>query len=58
MPEDIKSVALNLLVMRDGTLNEVYNLEHGEAAKRECVGGQWIRYEVEHDNEQNNSGSA
>lgn len=47
MPEDIKIVALEQLVLRDKTLNEVFNLGYGEAAERDFVGGKWTRYKVE-----------
>jgi hypothetical protein len=43
MPEDSRIVALEQLILRDRTLNSVFDLEYGEAAEREFVGGQWIR---------------
>ena len=46
MPEDIRVVALDQLVMRDGTLNEVFNLGYGESAERDCIGGQWLQNKV------------
>lgn len=49
MPNDIKIVALEQLILRDKTLNEVFDLEYGEQAKREFIGGQWARFEVEYD---------
>jgi hypothetical protein len=43
MPEDIKIVALKQLILRDKTLNEIFNLDYGQAAERDSVGGKWIR---------------
>lgn len=51
MPEDIKIVALKELVFRDLTLNQIFDLEYGEEAKRDFVGGQWTRGEVENSND-------
>jgi hypothetical protein len=41
MPDDIRLVCLEDMVIRDRTLNEVFNLGYGEAATREYVGGAW-----------------
>lgn len=46
MPEDIKIVALQQLVQRDKTLNDIFNLDYGEAADREEIGGKWIRSKI------------
>jgi hypothetical protein len=51
MPEDIKIVALEQLVLRDKTLNDVFDLDYGEAADRESIGGQWTRSKVENEEE-------
>ena len=51
MPDDIKVVALEQLVLRDETLNEVFDLEYNEEAKREVIGGQWKRNKVDYDDE-------
>jgi len=51
LPEDIKIVALQELILRDETLNEIYNLDYGEGAEREFIGGQWTRNKVEYDDE-------
>ena len=51
MPDDIKVVALEQLVIRDKTLNDLFDLEYGEGAEREFIGGQWTRNKVEYDNE-------
>lgn len=47
MPEDIKIVSLEQLIVKDKTLNEVFDLEYGEEAEREFVGGKWTRYKME-----------
>jgi len=49
--EDIRIVALEQLVLRDATLNEVFDLEYGEAAEREFIGGQWTRNKVENEDD-------
>jgi len=46
VPEDIKIVALKELILRDPTLNQVFDLEYGEEAKRDFVGGKWTRVSV------------
>lgn len=40
---DIKLVALKQLVGRDNTLNDVFDLDYGEEAIRDSVGGEWER---------------
>jgi hypothetical protein len=50
MPEDAKFVALEQITLKDKTLNEVFNLDYGEEAEREFIGGQWTRTKTE-DNE-------
>jgi hypothetical protein len=52
MPEDIKIVALEQLILSDKTLNEVFDLEYGESAEREFIGGQWKRDKLEEDHEE------
>lgn len=47
MPEDIKIVALEQLVLRDKTLNDVFDLKYGEAADRDSIDGQWKRTKIE-----------
>ena len=49
MPEDIKIVALEELVLRDKTLNDVFDLDYGEAADRDSIGGQWTRSKVDNE---------
>lgn len=43
MPEDILIVALHQMIIKDKTLNEVFDLEYGEEAERESIGGKWTR---------------
>lgn len=43
MEEDIRVVALEQLILRDTTLNDVFDLGYGEIAEREAVGGKWVR---------------
>jgi hypothetical protein len=52
MQEDIKIVALEELVLRDRTLNEVFNLGYGGIAEREFIGGLWTRNNVKYDKEE------
>jgi len=42
-----KLVALEQMTLRDKTLNEVFDLEYGEEAERELVGGRWTRNKME-----------
>jgi hypothetical protein len=43
MPEDIKIVALKEMVSKDKTINDIFNLDYGEQAEREFIGGKWTR---------------
>jgi hypothetical protein len=40
-------VALEQLVFRDKSLNELFDLEYGEAEGRTCAGGIWHRNKIE-----------
>ena len=51
LQEDIKIVALEQLVLGDLTLNEIFDLEYGEEATRDYVGGKWTRRKVEYESE-------
>lgn len=51
MPEDARLVALEQMTIRDKTLNEVFNLDYGEAAEREFIGGAWTRSKTEEEEE-------
>lgn len=52
LPEDAKLVALEQMIIKDKTLNEVFNLDYGEQAKREFIGGPWTRTKTEDDDEE------
>ncbi len=49
MPGDIRIVALEQMILRDETLNDVFNLNYGEAAERSFIGDNWIRSIVQDD---------
>jgi hypothetical protein len=51
MLEDMKIVALEQLILRDNTLNDVFNLDYGEAAERDGIGARWTRSKVEKEEE-------
>lgn len=51
MPDDIRIVALEEIIKRDETLNEIFDLEYGEEAERDFVGGQWSRSKLVCDEE-------
>ncbi|HLP19511.1 MAG TPA: DUF4262 domain-containing protein [Chitinophagales bacterium] len=50
--EDACIIALEQLVIRDKTLNEVFDLEYGEQAEREYIGGKWTRSKVTEEEEE------
>lgn len=41
--DDIRLVALEQLVLKDKTLNQVFDLDYGESARRESVNDEWER---------------
>ena len=47
MPDDIRLVALEQMVIRDKTLNEVFNLDYGYSAERKFIGDEWIKQKDE-----------
>jgi hypothetical protein len=47
MPDDARLLALEQIVLKDPTLNEVFNLDYGESAHREYLGGPWTRSKIE-----------
>jgi hypothetical protein len=49
--DNIKIVALEELILSDRTLNEVFDLEYGEEAERDFIGGKWKRNKFEYDDE-------
>lgn len=50
--EDAIIVSLEQLILRDKTLNEVFDLEYGEEARRDFIGGKWTRTKVEIESEE------
>lgn len=52
--EDAKLVALEQMILKDKTLNDVFDLEYGEQARREYIGGQWTRTIIENEEEEQN----
>ena len=51
MPEDIRLVALDQMIKKDKTLNEVFNLDYGEQAMRTFIGDTWTRTALEEEEE-------
>lgn len=47
MPDDIRLVALEQMVIRDKTLNEVFDLDYGYSMNRDFIGGEWTKTKVE-----------
>ena len=45
--DDIALVCLEDMIAADKSLNEIFNLDYGEGAKREFVGGEWTRFELD-----------
>jgi len=43
LPDDIRIVALEELVKRDHSLNNLFDLDYGEGAERKGIGEKWIR---------------
>jgi len=41
--EDMRIVTLEQIVLRDNTLNQVFDLDYGEEAERKSIGGEWTR---------------
>jgi hypothetical protein len=47
MADDIRLVALEQMVIRDNTLNEVFDLEYGYSMDRDIIGGEWTKTKLE-----------
>lgn len=45
-------VALEQLILKDKTLNEVFDLEYGEEAERKFLGDKWVRDILEYDDDE------
>ncbi|MDR1936477.1 MAG: hypothetical protein LBS49_13040 [Candidatus Accumulibacter sp.] len=54
---DIIIVCLEHMIAADTTLNEVFNLDYGEGAQREYVGGEWTRYALEEEDDEDEESS-
>ena len=52
LPEDIKLVALEELIAKDNTLNDVFDLDYGQSAEREVIGGGWTKTKVKNEDEE------
>ncbi|HYF33377.1 MAG TPA: DUF4262 domain-containing protein [Chitinophagaceae bacterium] len=55
--ESIKIVALEQIILKDKTLNEVFDLEYGEQAERKFIGDKWIRTKFEYADEEPENGN-
>ena len=44
-----KLVTLEKMVLKDKTLNEIFDLEYGEEAERDFIGGKWKRNKIENE---------
>ena len=51
MPDDIRLVSLEQIVLRDKTLNEAFDLNYGYSLNRDFIGGEWVEKKVEDDEE-------
>ena len=47
--ENGKVVALEQVILKDKTLNEIFDLEYGEEAERDFIGGKWNRNKFENE---------
>lgn len=47
--ENGKLVTLEQMVLKDKTLNEIFDLEYGEEAERDFIGGKWRRNKIENE---------
>jgi len=47
MPDDIRLVALEQIVISDKTLNEVFDLDYGYSMDRDFIGGEWTKTKLE-----------
>lgn len=52
MPEDIRLVGLEQIVLRDKTLNEVFDLDYGYSMDRDFIGGEWTKTKLENQEDQ------
>jgi len=52
MPDDIRLVTLEQVVLKDTTLNKVFDLDYGCSLEREFVGGEWTKTKLEDDDDE------
>ena len=50
LPEDIRLVCLEEIVLQDKTINEVFDLGYGYSVNRDFIGGEWKQTKVEDEN--------
>jgi Domain of unknown function (DUF4262) len=50
MPEDIRLVALEEVIRKDLTLNEVFDLDYGQSADRAFIGDEWTNTAIQEEN--------
>lgn len=50
--ENIIIVALEQLILKDKTLNELFDLEYGEEAQRKLIGDEWVRNNSEYNDDE------
>ncbi len=48
-PDDIRLVALEQMILRDPSLNEVFDLDYGQAAERDFIGDSWTKLNLDDD---------
>lgn len=48
-PEDVRLVALEQMITKDKSLNEIFDLDYGHSADREFIGDKWIKSKIEND---------
>lgn len=47
IPDDIRLVALEQIIIKDKTLNEVFDLDYGYSMERNFIGGEWTKTKAE-----------
>ncbi|WDF61995.1 DUF4262 domain-containing protein [Flavobacterium sp. KACC 22758] len=50
--ENIIIVALEQIILKDKTLNELFDLEYGEEAQRKLIGDEWVRNNSEYNDDE------
>ena len=52
MQDDIRLAALEQMVIRDKTLNEVFDLDYGYSMDRDYIGGEWTKTKLENEEDE------